>query len=86
LRTLCRLTQGALVFDDVKDYLAIDDGIAWIELTSNGKTDHLDLKVDERFAEAGLGQDSLFVCLTAEQVIALNRETGLAFREIKILR
>ena len=33
--------------------------------------------------EAGLGQDSLFVCLRAEQLIALNRETGLVFREIK---
>jgi hypothetical protein len=40
-----RLTGGDLKFDDVRDYVDVEKEIAWIELTTNGRSERVDLKV-----------------------------------------
>jgi hypothetical protein len=55
---LCRLTRGDLGFDHVRDYVDVQQRIAWVELNRSSKIDRLDIKirndwVDERvFSEA----------------------------------
>jgi len=99
----CRLTGNDLKFDAVKDFVDVDRRIAWVEVSKDGHTQHIDLKVDDdwvdpeifkrlrgwlaetgskrRFAAQSLGQDMLIICKQAEEIKAINRATGLSFRE-----
>ncbi len=99
----CRLTGGDLKPEGLKDYVDVDKKIAWIELSTSGRAEHLDLKVDNdwvdpkifaklgewldetgsrrRFASQALGQDLLLICKRPEQIRAINRATGLRFKE-----
>jgi hypothetical protein len=84
---LSRMTGGDLVFDQVADYVDVEGEIAWVELSQGGKTERVELTIDNdsqrRFAWHTLGQDCLIVCLTPEKLKALNRDTGLRFRVMK---
>jgi hypothetical protein len=52
----CRLTGGDLVFDAVKDFVDVEKGIAWIELTKGGKTGRINLTVDNDWADPDVFQ------------------------------
>ena len=42
---LCRLSRGALAFEAVNDFVDVAKGIAWVDLTRDGKTERIELKV-----------------------------------------
>jgi hypothetical protein len=47
----CRLTGGDLKFEGLKDYVDVDEEVAWIELSTNGRTERVDLKVDDDWVD-----------------------------------
>jgi|UniRef100_Q07ND3 hypothetical protein len=46
-----RLTGGDLQFEGVRDYVDVDAGIAWVELSTNGQSQRIDLKVDNDWVD-----------------------------------
>ncbi len=48
------LTGGDLVFDRVEDIVDHDSGVAWVELTRGGKTRHVDLKINDDWADEAI--------------------------------
>jgi hypothetical protein len=47
-----RLTGGDLKFEDVRDYVDVEKEIAWIELTTNGRCERIDLKVRDDWVDS----------------------------------
>ncbi len=48
---LCRMTRGDFRCEQIRDYVDVDAGIAWMELTCDGQTERLDLKVDNDWTD-----------------------------------
>jgi hypothetical protein len=48
---LCRLSRGALAFEAVNDFVDVANGIAWVDLTRDGKTERIELKVDNDWVD-----------------------------------
>jgi hypothetical protein len=48
---LCRTTGGDLVFDQVTDYVDVEEQVAWVELTRAGKAERVDLSVDNDWTD-----------------------------------
>ena len=47
----CRLTGGDLTFDDVRDFVDVEQQIAWVEVSAKGRTERVDLKVDNDWVD-----------------------------------
>jgi hypothetical protein len=46
-----RLTGGDLKFEGVRDYVDVEQEIAWVELSSNGRSERVDLKIDNDWVD-----------------------------------
>jgi hypothetical protein len=49
-----RLTGGDLKFEGVRDYVDVEQEIAWVELSTNGRSKHVDLKVDNDWVDPNI--------------------------------
>jgi hypothetical protein len=47
-----RLTGGDLKFEGVRDYVDVEEETAWVELSSNGRSERVDLKVNDDWVDA----------------------------------
>jgi hypothetical protein len=54
MKNISRITHGDLVFEDLKDYVDIDEGRAWVSFTCRGDHYKWDLKVDDDWADGDL--------------------------------
>lgn len=54
MRNISRITGGDLVFEDLKDYVDIDEGKAWVSFRIGEDQYHWDLKVDNDWADGDL--------------------------------
>jgi hypothetical protein len=54
LENISRLTGGELVFEDLKDYVDIEEGKAWVSFTLRGDLHKWDLKVDDDWVDTRL--------------------------------
>lgn len=48
---LCRMTGGDLAFDQVADYVDVEGEVAWVELTSAGKVERINLVVNNDWTD-----------------------------------
>lgn len=48
---LCRMTNGDLSFDAVADYVDVDVGVAWVEVSSAGRRERIELTVDNDWTD-----------------------------------
>ncbi len=48
----CRLTAGDLKFEGLRDYVDVEEEIAWVELSTNGRNERVDLKVDNDWVDS----------------------------------
>jgi hypothetical protein len=46
-----RLTGGDLKFEGVRDYVDVEKEIAWVEVSTNGRSDRIDLKIDNDWVD-----------------------------------
>ena len=49
-----RLADGDLKFESVRDYVDIEEKIAWVEVSCNGRSERVDLKVDNDWVDANI--------------------------------
>lgn len=49
---LADLASGDLPLDDLKDYVNVDEGVAWLSFVSNGQRVRWDAKVDDDWVDA----------------------------------
>jgi hypothetical protein len=54
IHDLARLTEGALTFTEVEDYVDIEDEVAWVALTINGDRYKWDLQVYDDWVDGQL--------------------------------
>lgn len=54
INNLGRITRGEIKFENVKDYVDVDEGIARVSFTVRGKSYKWDLKVEDDWADPGL--------------------------------
>lgn len=54
MKNISRITNGDLVFEDLKDYVDIEEGKAWVSFKCNGDNYKWDLKVDDDWADGDL--------------------------------
>jgi len=54
MENISRITNGDLIFKDLKDYVDIEAGKAWVSFTCNRDTYKWDLKVDNDWADGDL--------------------------------
>jgi hypothetical protein len=47
-----RLTRGDLKFEGVRDYVDVDKEIAWVEVSTGGRSERIDLKVDNDWVDS----------------------------------
>jgi hypothetical protein len=47
----CRLTGGDLRFERVTDYVDIENEIAFVEITADGRTDHVDFRINNDWVD-----------------------------------
>jgi hypothetical protein len=64
INNLGRITRGELLFEDVKDHVDIDEGVAWVSFTLKGQHHKWDMKVDDDWVDTDLF--SKIVALTKE--------------------
>jgi hypothetical protein len=48
---LSRMTGGDLVFDQVADYVDVEGEVAWVELSQGGKTERVELTIDNDWTD-----------------------------------
>jgi hypothetical protein len=48
---LCKMTHGDFRCDRVDDYVDVDAGVAWVELTRAGETERVTLRVDNDWTD-----------------------------------
>jgi len=71
---LCRLSNGVLVFDEVRDFVDIAKGIARVELIRGGKTERIDLIVNDDWVD-----EAIFAALQS-RLIATGTERRFAVK------
>jgi len=49
-----RLAGGDLKFDDVRDYVDVEEETAWVEVSHDGRTERVDLKVKNDWVDANI--------------------------------
>jgi hypothetical protein len=49
--SLCRLSRGDLAFDEVRDFVDVENGTAWIDFSKEGETERLVLTVDHDWVD-----------------------------------
>jgi hypothetical protein len=54
MKNISRITNGDLIFENIKDYVDIDEGKAWVSFTCKGEDYKWDLKVDNDWADGDL--------------------------------
>jgi hypothetical protein len=54
MKNISRITNGDLTFENLEDYVDIEEGKAWISFTCNGDNYKWDLKVDDDWADGDL--------------------------------
>ncbi len=54
MKNVSRITNGDLVFENLKDYVDIEEKKAWVSFTCNGDNYKWDLKVDDDWADGNL--------------------------------
>jgi len=54
MKNISRITNGDLVFKDIKDHIDIEEGKAWVSFKCNGDNYKWDLKVDDDWADGDL--------------------------------
>jgi len=54
MKNISRITNGDLIFEDLKDYVDIEDVKAWVSFKCNGDNYKWDLKVDGDWADGDL--------------------------------
>ena len=54
MENISRITNGALVFKDLQDYVDIEEGKAWVAFSCNGDNYKWDLKIDDDWADGDL--------------------------------
>ena len=95
IKNLERITRGNLKFENVKDYVDIEEEEAWVSFTFNGKDYKWDLKVDNDWADIDLfskivnltennkfkGQYTYFD--TEDQNAVIGFETSESLKQIK---
>ncbi len=54
MQNISRLTNGDLIFENLEDYVDIEENIAWVAFTCNGDNYKWNLKVDDDWADADL--------------------------------
>ena len=105
VQNCCRISGGDLSFDEITDYVDLEEEVAWVELRTRSKYSKLTLKVKNDWADPSiflelnkllkaanstkqlfqhdLGQDVLMICRPENEVISINKATGLKFFQIK---
>jgi hypothetical protein len=53
-RRLRTLAGDALPLENIEDYVDLEEGVAWLELTLDGKTYHWDAKVDDDWVDPAI--------------------------------
>ncbi len=54
MENISRITNGDLVFENLQDYVDIEENKAWVSFTCNGDNYKWDLKVDDDWADGDL--------------------------------
>lgn len=54
MKNISRITNGELVFENIQDYIDIEEGKAWVSFNCNGDSYKWDLKVDNDWADGNL--------------------------------
>jgi hypothetical protein len=54
MKNISRITNGELIFEDIKDYVDIEEGKAWVSFKCNGDNYKWDLKVNDDWADGDL--------------------------------
>ncbi|HEX6335216.1 MAG TPA: hypothetical protein VFZ78_13375, partial [Flavisolibacter sp.] len=54
MSNLSRLTNGELAFENLSDYVSIDERRAWVRFTCRGETYKWDLKIDDDWVDGTL--------------------------------
>lgn len=54
MRNLERISRGEMKFDSLKDYVDVEEGVAWVSFSVGGKSYKWDLKVDDDWVDPGL--------------------------------
>ena len=54
MKNISRITNGDIIFENLKDYVDIEEGKAWVSFTCNGDDFKWDLKVDDDWADGDL--------------------------------
>jgi hypothetical protein len=47
----CRLARGDLKFETIRDYVDVENEVAWVEVTNDGRTRRIDLKVNNDWVD-----------------------------------
>jgi hypothetical protein len=65
---LSRMTGGDLVFDQVADYVDVEGEAAWVELSQGGKTERVELTVDNDWTDGKIFSEMQWrLCATGSQ-------------------
>lgn len=51
VKRLCRMTRGGLSFNEIEDYVDVEEGVAWVELKSAGRTERIELTVNNDWTD-----------------------------------
>lgn len=54
MKDISRITSGELVFENLQDYVDVEEKKAWVSFTCKGENYKWDLKVDDDWADASL--------------------------------
>ena len=54
MKNISRITNGELIFENLKDYVDIDEKKAWLSFSFRGESYHWELKVDDDWADGNL--------------------------------
>lgn len=54
MKNISRITHGDLIFEDVQDYVDIEEGKAWVSFTCKGDRYKWELRVDDDWADGAL--------------------------------
>ena len=54
MKNISRITNNDLVFEDIQDYVDLEEGKAWVSFNCNGDNYKWDLKVDDDWADGNL--------------------------------
>ncbi|MEL1241593.1 hypothetical protein [Flavobacterium flavipallidum] len=54
MKNISRITNGELLFENIEDYVNIEEGKAWVSFTCKGDSYKWELKVDNDWADGGI--------------------------------